>query len=38
MAMFIHGNIKLPPSVDRLLRLFVMTPDVHRVHHSVIIR
>ena len=36
MAMFNHGNIKLPPSADRLLRLFVVTPDVHRVHHSVI--
>lgn len=38
MAMFNHGNIKLPPSVDRLLRLFVVTPDVHRVHHSIIVR
>ena len=38
MAMFNHGNIKLPPPVDRFLRLFVVTPDMHRVHHSVIIR
>ena len=38
MAMFNHGNIKLPLSVDRLLRLFAVTPDMHRVHHSVIIR
>ena len=38
MAMFNHGNIKLAPSVDRVLRLFVVTPDMHRVHHSVIIR
>lgn len=38
VAMFNHGNIKLPPSVDRFLRLFVVTPDMHRVHHSVIIR
>ncbi len=38
MAMFNHGNIKLPPSVDHFLRLFVVTPDMHRVHHSVIIR
>jgi sterol desaturase/sphingolipid hydroxylase (fatty acid hydroxylase superfamily) len=38
MAMFNHGNIKLPLSVDRFLRLFVVTPDMHRVHHSVIIR
>jgi sterol desaturase/sphingolipid hydroxylase (fatty acid hydroxylase superfamily) len=38
MAMFNHGNIKLPPPVDRLLRFLVVTPDMHRVHHSVIIR
>jgi sterol desaturase/sphingolipid hydroxylase (fatty acid hydroxylase superfamily) len=38
MAMFNHGNIKLPPSLDRYLRLFIVTPDMHRVHHSVIIR
>lgn len=35
-AMFNHGNIKLPGSVDQILRLFVVTPDMHRVHHSVI--
>ena len=35
MAMFNHGNIKLPDSVDKILRLFVVTPDMHRVHHSV---
>jgi sterol desaturase/sphingolipid hydroxylase (fatty acid hydroxylase superfamily) len=34
-AMFNHGNIKLPLSVDRILRLFLVTPDMHRVHHSV---
>jgi sterol desaturase/sphingolipid hydroxylase (fatty acid hydroxylase superfamily) len=38
MALFNHGNIKIPPLVDRFLRLFVVTPDMHRVHHSVIIR
>jgi sterol desaturase/sphingolipid hydroxylase (fatty acid hydroxylase superfamily) len=38
MAMFNHGNIKLSPSLDRWLRYFVVTPDMHRVHHSVIIR
>ena len=37
MAMFNHGNIKLPPPVDRILRYFLVTPDMHRVHHSVII-
>ena len=35
-AMFNHSNIRLPQSVDRVLRLFVVTPDMHRVHHSVI--
>jgi len=38
MAMFNHGNIKLPPSADRFLRFLLVTPDMHRVHHSVIIR
>ncbi len=37
-AMFNHGNIKLPFNIDKILRLFVVTPDMHRVHHSVIIR
>ncbi|MBV1882114.1 MAG: sterol desaturase family protein [Pseudomonadales bacterium] len=34
-AMFNHGNIDLPKKVDGILRLFVVTPDMHRVHHSV---
>jgi sterol desaturase/sphingolipid hydroxylase (fatty acid hydroxylase superfamily) len=34
-AMFNHGNIRLPLGIDRVLRLFVVTPDMHRVHHSV---
>jgi len=34
-AMFNHGNIRLPARVDRLLRWFIVTPDMHRVHHSV---
>lgn len=37
-AQFNHGNIRLPETVDRWLRLFVVTPDMHRVHHSVIPR
>ena len=36
-AMFNHGNIRMPESVDRALRLIVVTPDMHRVHHSVIV-
>ncbi len=35
MAMFNHGNIRLPASLDRWLRLVAVTPDMHRVHHSV---
>lgn len=37
-SMFNHGNIRLPPKVDAILRLLVVTPDMHRVHHSVVIR
>lgn len=33
-ALFNHANISLPPSVDRWLRWIVVTPDMHRVHHS----
>ena len=35
MAMFNHGNVGLPKGLDRLLRYFIVTPDMHRVHHSV---
>ena len=35
MAMFNHGNVRLPPRLDRYLRTFIVTPDMHRVHHSV---
>jgi sterol desaturase/sphingolipid hydroxylase (fatty acid hydroxylase superfamily) len=34
-AMFNHGNFFIPLGLDRVLRLFVVTPDMHRVHHSV---
>jgi sterol desaturase/sphingolipid hydroxylase (fatty acid hydroxylase superfamily) len=33
-SMFNHANARLPRSLDRLLRLFLVTPDMHRVHHS----
>lgn len=33
-AMFNHGNLRLPEKVDKILRLFIITPDMHRVHHS----
>ena len=35
-AMFNHGNVRIPINVDRALRWLVVTPDMHRVHHSVI--
>ncbi len=35
-AMFNHGNIYLPLNLDRFLRLIIVTPDMHRVHHSVL--
>ncbi|MDH4248797.1 MAG: sterol desaturase family protein [Deltaproteobacteria bacterium] len=34
-AMFNHANVRLPLGVDRVLRQWVVTPDMHRVHHSV---
>ena len=37
-SMFNHSNVRLPKPVDRVLRLFIVTPDMHRVHHSVIKR
>jgi sterol desaturase/sphingolipid hydroxylase (fatty acid hydroxylase superfamily) len=37
-SMFNHGNIYISPKIDRIIRLLVVTPDMHRVHHSVIIR
>ncbi len=35
MAMFNHGNVRLPEAADRVLRTLLVTPDMHRVHHSV---
>jgi sterol desaturase/sphingolipid hydroxylase (fatty acid hydroxylase superfamily) len=37
-SLFNHGNVRLPSHVDWVLRLFVVTPEMHRVHHSVVIR
>ncbi len=34
-SMFNHSNIRMPAAVDRVLRWFVVTPDMHRVHHSI---
>ncbi|MDE0373521.1 MAG: sterol desaturase family protein [Rhodospirillales bacterium] len=35
-SLFHHANLALPRAVDRVLRLVIVTPDVHRVHHSTI--
>lgn len=35
-AMFNHGNVRMPLGLDRVLRLVVVTPDMHRVHHSIL--
>ena len=34
-AMFNHGNVSISGPIDRFLRWFLVTPDMHRVHHSV---
>ena len=34
-ALFNHANLKIPSSIDRWLRLIIVTPDMHRVHHSI---
>src|SRR6266852_5563740 len=35
-SMFNHANIRMAPAIDRWLRWLVVTPDMHRVHHSVV--
>jgi sterol desaturase/sphingolipid hydroxylase (fatty acid hydroxylase superfamily) len=37
-SMFNHSNARMPAALDRVLRLFVVTPDMHRVHHSIVRR
>jgi len=37
-SMFNHSNIRIPERFDGLLRWFVVTPDMHRVHHSILSR
>lgn len=36
-SVFNHGNVHLPEKIDRWLRLMIVTPDMHRVHHSSIV-
>jgi sterol desaturase/sphingolipid hydroxylase (fatty acid hydroxylase superfamily) len=35
-SMFNHGNVLLPQPIDRVLRTIVVTPEMHRVHHSIV--
>lgn len=35
-SLFNHSNVRLPPKLDAALRLFIVTPDMHRVHHSIL--
>src|SRR2546427_624543 len=35
-SMFSHGNVRVSPALDRFLRWLVVTPDMHRVHHSIL--
>jgi len=37
-SMFNHSNVRIPFWIDRVLRWFVVTPDMHRVHHSILTR
>jgi sterol desaturase/sphingolipid hydroxylase (fatty acid hydroxylase superfamily) len=36
-SMFNHGNVRIPVRFDRYLRWLVVTPDMHRVHHSIVV-
>lgn len=33
-SMFNHSNVRMPTAIDRVLRWFLVTPDMHRIHHS----
>jgi sterol desaturase/sphingolipid hydroxylase (fatty acid hydroxylase superfamily) len=37
-SMFNHSNVRLPDPIERWLRWIVVTPDMHRVHHSIVRR
>jgi sterol desaturase/sphingolipid hydroxylase (fatty acid hydroxylase superfamily) len=37
-AMFHHSNFSLPSKIENSLRFFIVTPDMHRIHHSVLVR
>lgn len=35
-SLFEHANLRLPKPLDRMLRVLIVTPDMHRIHHSVL--
>ena len=35
-ALFNHANVRIPKAIDAVVRLLIVTPDMHRVHHSTI--
>lgn len=37
MAMFNHANLRIPLRIENILRKFIVTPDLHRIHHSIYI-
>jgi sterol desaturase/sphingolipid hydroxylase (fatty acid hydroxylase superfamily) len=37
-SIFNHSNVRMPAGLDRVLRWVVVTPDMHRVHHSIVVR
>jgi len=37
-AVFNHSNVQMPAKLDKVLRWFIVTPDMHRIHHSIIVR
>jgi len=37
MAMFNHANLRIPFRIENILRKFIVTPDLHRIHHSIYI-
>lgn len=37
MAMFNHANLRIPFRIENILRKFIVTPNLHRIHHSIYI-
>jgi sterol desaturase/sphingolipid hydroxylase (fatty acid hydroxylase superfamily) len=37
-SLFNHANVRLPPGIERVLRWLIVTPGMHRVHHSIVVR